>query len=77
MRESGKSVGEHDEDTEIQNLFLHMERKADGIYRYRRRVPKTLVERVGKGYTRRDVAHTKKEVVDRWSKADAEVYAIL
>ena len=54
-----------------------MERKADGIYRYRRRVPKTLVERVGKGYTHRDVARTKKEVVDRWSKADAEVYAIL
>ena len=39
MRESGEDFGEQDEDTEIQNLPLYTERKADGIYRYRRRVP--------------------------------------
>ncbi len=48
MQESGEDFGEQDEDTEIQNLPLYTERKADGIYRYRRRVPKNLVERVGK-----------------------------
>ena len=41
MREKGEDFGEQDEDTEIQNLPLYTERKADGIYRYRRRVPKT------------------------------------
>ncbi|XXK30938.1 hypothetical protein ACMAY7_15970 [Rhodobacteraceae bacterium nBUS_24] len=38
------------EGTEILNLPLYTERKADGIYRYRRRVPKALRCRVGKGY---------------------------
>ena len=37
MQESGEDFGEQDEDTEIQNLPLYTERKADGIYRYRRR----------------------------------------
>ena len=41
MQESVEDFGEQDEDTEIQNLPLYTERKADGIYRYRRRVPKT------------------------------------
>ncbi len=50
MQEKDEYFGEQDEDTEIQNLPLYTERKADGIYRYRRRVPKNLVERVGKGY---------------------------
>ena len=49
MRESSEDFGEQDEDIEIQNLPLYTERKADGIYRYRRRVPKNLVGRVGKG----------------------------
>lgn len=49
MQESGEDFGEQDEDTEIQNLVLDTEHKADGIYRYWRRAPKTLVERVGKG----------------------------
>jgi len=34
MRESSEDFGEQDEDTEIQNLPLYTERKADGIYRY-------------------------------------------
>ena len=49
MQETGEDFGGQDEDTEIQNLPLYTERKAEGIYRYRRRVPKNLVERVGKG----------------------------
>ena len=40
MQESGEDFGEQDEDIEIQNLPLYTECKADGIYRYRRRVPK-------------------------------------
>ena len=48
MRETGEDFGEQDEDTEIQNLPLYTERKADGIYRYRRRVPKNLVEHIEK-----------------------------
>ena len=45
MRESEDCFGEHDEDTETQNLPLYTERMDDGIYRYRRRVSKTLVEK--------------------------------
>ena len=45
MSEFGDDFGELDEDTEMQNLPLYTERKADGIYRYRRRVPKELVDR--------------------------------
>lgn len=60
MQEKGEDFGGQDEDTEIQNLPLYTERKADGIYRYRRRVPKNLVERVGKGYLYRNLGRTKK-----------------
>jgi hypothetical protein len=77
MRESSEDFGEQDEDTEIQNLPLYTERKADGIYRYRRRVPKNLVERIGKGYLYRNLGRTKKDVVGNWPEAHAEVEAIL
>ena len=77
MRESSEGFGEQDEDTEIQNLPLYTERKADGIYRYRRRVPKNLVERIGKGYLYRNLGRTKKDVVGNWPDAHAEVEAIL
>ena len=77
MRESSEDFGEQDEDTEIQNLPLYTERKADGIYRYRRRVPKNLVERIGKGYLYRNLGRTKKDVVVNWPDAHAEVEAIL
>lgn len=60
MQGSGEDFGEQDEDTEIQNFPLYAERKADGIYRYRRRVPKNFVERVGKGYLYRNIGRTKK-----------------
>ena len=77
MQESSEDFGEQDEDTEIQNLPLYTERKADGIYRYRRRVPKNLVERIGKGYLYRNLGRTKKDVVGNWPEAHAEVEAIL
>ena len=77
MQESGEDFGEQDEDTEIQNLSLYTERKADGIYRYRRRVPQNLVERVGKGYLYRNLGRTKKDVVGNWPEAHADVEAIL
>ena len=72
MQEKGEYFGEQDEDTEIQNLPLYTERKADGIYRYRRRVPKNLVERVGKGYLYRNLGRTKKDVIGNWPVAHAE-----
>ena len=50
MQEDDDDFGVTSEDTEILNLPLYTERKADGIYRYRRRVPKALRGRVGKGY---------------------------
>ena len=52
-------------------------RKADGIYRYRRSLLKTPAERVGKGYLYRNLGCTKKEAVDRRSRAHAELEAIL
>ena len=50
MQEEDDDFGVTSEGTEILNLPLYSERKADGIYRYRRRVPKALRGRVGKGY---------------------------
>ena len=43
MQEEDNDTSVTNEDTEILNLPLYTERKADGIYRYRRRVPKPLV----------------------------------
>ena len=73
----GEDCGGQVEGTEIQNLPLYTERKADGIYRYRRRVPKNLVERIGKGYLYRNLGRTKRDVVGNWPEAHAEVEAIL
>ena len=50
MQKEDNDTSVTNEDTEILNLPLYTERKADGIYRYRRRVPKPLVPRTGKGY---------------------------
>ena len=77
MSEFGDDFGELDEDTEMQNLPLYTERKADGIYRYRRRVPKELVDRLGKGYLYRNLGRTKKDIVGKWSAAHAEIEEIL
>ena len=56
---------------------MHEERKADGIYRYRRRVPKDLVDRVGRGYLYRNLGRTKKEITEKWSAAHSEIEKIL
>jgi len=68
MSEFGDDFGELDEDTEMQNLPLYTERKADGIYRYRRRVPKELVDRLGKGYLYRSLG-IKGEAVVKLTKS--------
>ena len=46
MSEEEDDNGIPEEETVIHNLPLYTERKADGIYRYRRRVPKALVGRM-------------------------------
>jgi hypothetical protein len=61
MQKEDNDTSVTNEDTEILNLPLYTERKADGIYRYRRRVPKPLVPRIGKGYLYRNLGKTKQE----------------
>ncbi len=65
MQKEDKDTSVTNEDTDILNLPLYTERKADGIYRYRRRVPKLLVSRIGKGYLYRNLGKTKQEVVGK------------
>ena len=77
MCEFGDYLGGLDEDTEMQNLTLYTEQKADGIYRYRWRVPKELVYRLGKGYPYHNLGRTKKDIVSKWSAADSEIAEIL
>ena len=77
MQEGDNDTSVTNEDTEILNLPLYTERKADGIYRYRRRVPKPLVPRIGKGYLYRNLGKTKQEVVGKWPSAHAEIEEIL
>ena len=77
MQDGGEDLGEEREEAGIINLPLYTERKADGIYRYRRRVPKVLAGRIGKGYIYRNLGRTKQEVVGRWPAAHAEVETIL
>ena len=55
----------------------YTERKADGIYRYRRRVPAKVAEAVGKGYLYRNLGKTKEAVLANWSGAHEEVEALL
>ena len=77
MQKEDNDTSVTNEDTEILNLPLYTERKADGIYRYRRRVPKPLVSRIGKGYLYRNLGKTKQEVVGKWPSAHAEIEKIL
>ena len=77
MQEDDDDFGVTNESTEILNLPLYTERKADGIYRYRRRVPKDLRGRVGKGYLYRNLGRTKQEVVGKWPAAHAEIEQLL
>ena len=77
MQKEDNDTSVTNEDTEILNLPLYTERKAAGIYRYRRRVPKPLVPRIGKGYLYRNLGKTKQEVVGKWQSAHAEIEEIL
>lgn len=77
MQEDDDDFGVTSEDTEILNLPLYTERKADGIYRYRRRVPKALRGRLGKGYLYRNLGRIKQEVVGKWPAAHAEIEQVL
>ena len=61
----------------IHNLPLYTERKADGIYRYRRRVPKALVGHVGKGYLYRNLGRRKEDVARAWPESHADVERII
>ena len=61
----------------IHNLPLYTERKADGIYRYRRRVPKALVGHVGKGYLYRNLGRRKEDVARASPESHADVERII
>jgi integrase len=52
------------------------ERKADGIYRYRRRVPVKAIKALGKGFLYRNLGRTKDEVLGNWAAAREEVEAL-
>jgi integrase len=51
----------------------YTELKADGHYRYRRRVPVKAVKELGKGFLYRNLGKTKDEVMANWSDAHKEV----
>jgi len=53
------------------------ELKADGIYRYRRRVPVRIVQAIGKGFLYRNLGKTKDAVMANWPKAHDDVENIL
>ena len=55
----------------------YIELKADGIYRYRRRVPPKLQEIVGKARLYRNLGKTKADVLGKYSKVHTEIEAIL
>jgi len=51
----------------------YTELKADGIYRYRRRVPVRAIKELGKGFLYRNLGKTQDEVLANWSEAHKEV----
>lgn len=54
----------------------YTELKADGHYRYRRRVPANLVKELGKARLYRNLGKTKDAVLANWSEAHKEVEAL-
>ena len=76
MQEKGEEMGWKDDETEIRNLRLYNEHKGEGKYRYRRRVPKKVGERIRKGYLYRKLGRTKKDVVGNWPDVHADDEAI-
>ena len=77
MRKEDDDSGIPEEDTVIHNLPLYTERRADGIFWYRRRVPKALVGHVGKGYLYRNLGRRKEDGARAWPEADADVERII
>ena len=76
MQKEDNDFSVTNEDTEILNLPLYTERKADDIYRFKRRVPKPLNSRIGKGCLYRNFGKTKQEVVGKWPSAHTEIEEI-
>ena len=55
----------------------YTELKADGIYRYRRRVAPKLQEIVGKARLYRNLGKTKADVLNNYSRVHSEIEALL
>ena len=55
----------------------YTELKADGIYRYRRRVTPKLQSVIGKGFLYRNLGKTKADVLNKYSKVHAEIEGLL
>ena len=65
MKASQTAPQERDMTIGSQEMFKlppKTERKADGIYRYRRRVPVKAIKALGKGFLYRNLGRTKDEV---------------
>ena len=75
-KEKGKVVSTTG-DNQMFKLPQYTELKANGIYRYRRRVPPKLQEIVGKARLYRNLGKTKADVLSKYSKAHTEIEAIL
>lgn len=84
MSKTGKHVGKEKDkvisttgDNQMFKLPQYTELKANGIYRYRRRVPPKLQEIVGKARLYRNLGKTKADVLSNYSMAHTDVEAIL
>jgi integrase len=73
---SGQASDNESGDPEMFKLPPYTELKADGHYRYRRRVPAKLVKEVGKARLYRNLGKTKEEVLNNWSDAHKEIEAL-
>ena len=63
-------------DTEMFKLPPYTELKADGIYRYRRRVAPKLQPQIGKGFLYRNLGKTKADVLNNYSRVHSEIEAL-
>ena len=77
MQDEDNDTSITNEDTEILNLPLYTDLKADGIYRYRRCVLKPLISQIGKGLLYRNLGKTKQKDVGKWPSAHAEIEEII
>lgn len=64
-------------ETEMFKLPPYTELKADGIYRYRRRVTPKLQSVIGKGFLYRNLGKTKADVLNKYSTVHAEIEGLL